>query len=104
MSSQHSVFNQTCTGNWEVMIVNPNGMSTSNDYILGSQISLSSKYLQSLHSSGILSPNCSILEHWPTNHMPITISLDQQTSRPACQSDAVQVKAIDLTLHQLTHS
>ena len=56
--------------------------------ILGSQMSLSLKYLQSLHTPGILSPKFSVLEHWPTNHKPTPISLDQQTSNPACQSDS----------------
>ena len=49
--------------------------------ILDSQMSLSSKYLQRLDSPWILSQNFSVLEHWPTNQIPISISLDQQTSQ-----------------------
>ena len=67
--------------------------------IPGSQMSLSSKYLQALDSPAILNPRVSVLEDWPTNHTPITISPDQQTLRPACQSDTVQVKAIHLRLY-----
>ena len=71
--------------------------------IFGSPMSLSSKYLRALDTPGILSKNLSVLEHWPTNHIPIIISLDQQTSIPASQSETVQVKAIHLRLHPLTH-
>ena len=44
--------------------------------IVSFQMSLSSKYLQRLDSTGILWLNMSVLEHWPTNHTPITISFD----------------------------
>ena len=69
---------------------------------LDSHISLSSKYLQGVDHPGILSLNVTILEHWPTNHTPIIISLDQPTLCPACQNDTVQVMCIHLRLHQLT--
>ena len=65
--------------------------------ILGIQMSLSSKYVQALDPPGILSPNFSVLEHWPTNQTPIIISLDQQTSSPTCQNDTDKGYPLEIT-------
>ena len=54
-------------------------LNWSDKAFLGSQMSLSSKYLQSLDTPGISSPNFSVFKLWPTSQTPISISLDQQT-------------------------
>ena len=86
------------------LILDPNQWSYHLPHIYSSsKMRLSSKYLQALDSPRILSQNVSVLEHYHTNHTHIIISLDQQTSSHACQSDTVQVKVIHLRLHHLNH-